>query len=98
MKITTINVTTGESVERDMTAEELAEFEQMRLTEQGLKQELDEKMLNQFNEQVLLNTLLQTFVGYLGLHLQGKLPVVTFADFMGEVFSRYMQNGGTITP
>jgi hypothetical protein len=98
MKDVTINAATGEIEEIELTADEVAEREALIMALRTEAHQLKARTLSVENEKVLLNTLLQVFVGYLGLHMQGNLPVVTFADFMGQVFEGYIQNGGKIDP
>ena len=93
-----VDASTGEHVVREMNDDELQEREALAQVEQAKAEQFGKLLETQLNKQVLLNTLLQVFVGYLGLHMQGKLPVVTFADFMGQVFEGYIQNGGKIDP
>lgn len=96
MKTQDVNIETGEIVIRDMTPEEIETFHALAQAEIEGNLVVKAKLLAQFNEQILLQTLLQVFIGYLGQFMQGNLPVVTFADFMGQVFQGYLANGGQV--
>lgn len=92
-----INATTGEHSVRQMTSDEMIERQEMAHIEQQLAETIQAKHIAFIHEQILLKTLQQVFTHYLQEYLSGNLPVVTFADFMGQVFQGYLANGGQIS-
>ncbi len=92
-----INATTGEHSLRQMTSDEMIEHQEMVQVEQQIAETIQAKHIAFIHEQILLKTLQQVFTHYLQEYLSGNLPVVTFADFMGQVFQGYLANGGQIS-
>lgn len=98
MKKIRVNATTGETEEVDLTPEEIAEHQALVDAIRGEVTENKRLALVAKNEALLHTSFLQVFARYLELHLQDKLPPMKFPDFMNELFTRYVENGGTITP
>lgn len=86
-----VNATTGETYLRDMTPEEIAELEQVAQVEAEIHQVIQEKLLAQINGQLLLDTLVETFIPYLQQVMAGSPPVMTFDMFMRGIADGYLQ-------
>lgn len=91
MQVQEINVSTGETVLRDMTPEEILAHQELAREESESRQIQEQRVAMLINEQMLLNTLLETFIPYLQQVLQGNPPVMTFDQFMRGVAEGYIQ-------
>jgi hypothetical protein len=91
MQVQEINASTGETVLRDMTPEEILAHQELAREELESRQIQEQKVAMRINEQMLLNTLLETFIPYLQQVLGGNPPVMTFDQFMRGVAEGYIR-------
>lgn len=92
MRIKNINITTGEEVERDMTAEELADIEQSRLIEEAEHATQEVRRNERNTDDKYARAFRKTVRPYIQAIKRGETLTVTLAQFLVEMSEELDRN------